>query len=157
MKLKSRKTLNAIILAMVVGALYFLWVFLRPVEIVAVHQDGNYSYVLVKNFPLTEKGKIHWWLMNKDMLKQHYDIPKPASYGAFTIEFWDFADGYLEEGKYDRLCFTDMKPPVNCIEKNQEFTVGKGLDNDIYFGVDDGIYRMKENGEMTKRKYKPNL
>jgi len=117
MKLKSRKTLNAIILAMVVGAFYFLWVFLRPVEIVAVHQDGNYSYVLVKNFPLTEKGKIHWWLMNKDMLKQRYDIPKPASYGAFTIEFWDFADGYLEEGKYDRLCFTDMKPPVNCIEK----------------------------------------
>ncbi|WP_288497258.1 DUF943 family protein [uncultured Erwinia sp.] len=157
MKLKSRKTLNAIILAMVVGAFYFLWVFLRLVEIVAVHQDGNYSYVLVKNFPLTEKGKIHWWLMNKDMLKQRYDIPKPASYGAFTIEFWDFADGYLEEGKYDRLCFTDMKPSVNCIEKNQEFTVGKGLDNDIYFGVDDGIYRMKENGEMFKRKYQPNL
>jgi len=31
------------------------------------------------------------------------------------------------------------------------------MDGGIYFGVNDGIYRMKENGEMTKRKYKPNL
>ena len=110
---------------MVVGAFYFLWVFLRPVEIVAVHQDGNYSYVLVKNFPLTEKGKIDWWLMNKDMLKQRYGIPKPASYGAFTIVFWDFSGGYMEEGKYDRRCFADMKPPVNCIEKTKSLLWGE--------------------------------
>ncbi|WP_439332197.1 DUF943 family protein, partial [Pantoea agglomerans] len=26
----------------------------------AVHEDGNYSFVLVKKFPITDKGKIDW-------------------------------------------------------------------------------------------------
>jgi len=153
MKLKSRKTLNAIILAMVVGAFYFLWVFLRPVEIVAIHQDAQFSDVLVKHFPLTERGKIDWWLANKDTLKKRYNFPKPDKKGNFSVVFWDFGDGYMEEGKYDRRCFLDMKPPINCIEKNKEFTVETGRGSDMLFGVYDGIYRLKANGEMTKEKY----
>ncbi|MBN9931475.1 DUF943 family protein, partial [Pantoea agglomerans] len=29
-------------------------------EVIAVHEDGNYSFVLVKKFPITDKGKIDW-------------------------------------------------------------------------------------------------
>ncbi|MEI2628858.1 DUF943 family protein [Erwinia aphidicola] len=150
---KKRKPLNALILAMVVGALYFLWVFLRPVEIVAIHQDAQFSDVLVKHFPLTERGKIDWWLANKDTLKKRYNFPKPDKKGNFSVVFWDFGDGYMEERKYDRRCFLDMKPPINCIEKNKEFTVETGRGSDMLFGVYDGIYRLKANGEMTKEKY----
>ncbi|WON78997.1 DUF943 family protein [Serratia sp. UGAL515B_01] len=39
-----------------------LWLLNRPIEIVAVHQDENFSSVLVKNFPITDQGKINWWL-----------------------------------------------------------------------------------------------
>ncbi len=54
---------------------YCLWLAFRPVEIVAVHKRNSYSHILVKNFPLTNKGKVHWWLKNKDMLKEKYDVP----------------------------------------------------------------------------------
>lgn len=39
---------------------YILWLSLRPVEIVAVHENGNHSYVLVDNFPSTDRGRINW-------------------------------------------------------------------------------------------------
>lgn len=152
MIIKNNKVSSVLILAIGVGGLYFISTLLRPVEIVAVHQVGNFSDVLVNNFPLTNKGKIDWWLANKSMLKDRYDIPKPASYGAFTIVFWDFGDGYMEEGKYDRRCFEDMPPPVNCIEKNKEFTVKTGRDDEILFGLHDGLYHLKKDGEIFKQR-----
>jgi len=154
-----KNSLYLIVLAMVLtsGLLYFICSLMRPVEIIAIHQRNSFSDVLVRHFPLTQKGQIEWWLKNKDMLKQRYNIPRPASYGAFTIIFWDFSGGYMQEGKYDRLCFSDMKAPFNCIEKNREFSVETGRDGQILFGVDDGVIHLKPNGEMFKRKYQPNL
>ncbi|HAZ77490.1 MAG TPA: hypothetical protein DCX28_13835, partial [Enterobacteriaceae bacterium] len=83
MKSKNKKILLAMFFVISMLMAYFVWRSLRPVEIVAVHQDNDYSSVLVKNFPITEKGKINWWLKNKDMLKRRYGIPKPSSYGNF--------------------------------------------------------------------------
>ncbi len=96
---------------------YVIWIWLRPVELIAVHQNDNHTYIIVKNFPITDKGQINWWLKNKDMFKSKYDIPKPSSYGNFTVIFWGYGGGYKKEGKYDRLCFNDMPPPKNCIDK----------------------------------------
>ncbi|KYP90530.1 membrane protein [bacteria symbiont BFo1 of Frankliniella occidentalis] len=151
----EKNSLHLIVLAVVFTSvlLCFTYFLMRPVEIVAVHQDAQFSDVLVKHFPLTERGKIDWWLANKDTLKKRYNFPKPDKKGNFSVVFWDFGDGYMEEGKYDRRCFSDMKPPINCIEKNKEFTVETGRGSDMLFGVYDGIYRLKANGEMTKEKY----
>jgi len=66
---------------------YIFWLYLRPVEIISAHQEENYSSVLVKNFPITDKEQINSWQSNKDMLKNRYGIPKPASYGGFTVIF----------------------------------------------------------------------
>lgn len=131
---------------------YLLWSSLRPVKIVAVHENGNHSYVLVRNFPYTDKGKINWWLKNKNTLKNQYKIPKPATYGSFTIIFWLFGDGYKEEGKYDRFCFEDMKGPANCIEKEAVFSVSNSTNLGIVFTVEDGRYQLKKNGEIVKLK-----
>ncbi|WLI76301.1 DUF943 family protein [Kosakonia sp. H02] len=129
---------------------YFLWLTLRPVEIVEIHQRRNFSDVLVNNFPLTDKAKINWWLKNKDRLKKEYGIPKPASYGNFTITFWLFGEGYKEEGKYDRLCFDDMKTKRNCIEKEAVFSVDWSKNLGLVFTVDDGAYQMTKNGDVVK-------
>lgn len=150
MQVKSKKIFAALFLLGCVLAGYFVWLSQRPVEIIAVHEDGNHSYVLVKNFPFTDKGKISWWLENKDRLKDKYSIPKPASYGSFTIVFWLFGDGYKEEGKYDRLCFDDMKTTVNCIEKDAVFSVSNSENRGTRFTVHDGIYRIAEKGEIIK-------
>ncbi|WP_312064488.1 DUF943 family protein [Pantoea septica] len=151
MTAKNKKILILFLLAVCLLLSYWIWLCLRPVEIVAVHQENNYSDVLVRSFPPTDKGKIAWWLKNKDMLKEKYDIPKPSSYEYFTVIFWEFGDGYKEEGKYDRLCFKDMKPPINCIEKDAIFSVDKSRNMGIMFTVYDGDnYRLDQNGDIIK-------
>ena len=133
---------------------YALWLCLRPVKIVAVHEDGHFSSVLVRNFPFTDQGKINWWLKNRDMLQEKYHIPKPAPYGNFTMTFWLFGEGYKEEGKYDRLCFNDMKEKANCIEKEAVFSVSNSNNSGVVFTVYNGTYALKENGEVIKLIYK---
>ncbi|WP_033791895.1 DUF943 family protein [Pantoea septica] len=149
---KIKKTLFALLLVAVVVFGYCLWLSLRPVEIIAVHQDGNYSDVLVKNFPLTDGKKISWWLKNKDMLKEKYNIPQPKKDGDFTVIFWLFGDGYKETDGYDRLCFEDMPPPKNCIDKNRVFSANHSRNMGVSFIVSGGIYRLKQNGDIVRVK-----
>lgn len=130
---------------------YLFWLSLRPVEIVAVHNDDNHSNVLVRSFPLTDRGKINWWLKNRDMLKEKYNIPDPSPSGYFTVILWNFGDGYKEEEKYDRVCFYDMKTIVNCIEKDAVFSVDKSRNFGISFSTYDGdSYRLDQNGGIIK-------
>ena len=152
MKVNLKKIPLILFIAVTVMTGYFFWLTSRPVEIVSVHEDGNYSSILVKNFPITEKGKIDWWLKNKDIIKLRYDIPKPASHGNFTTIIWLFGEGYMEEGKYDRLCFIDMKPPVNCIEKNRVFSISYSKNRGTIFTVNNSEYRMEKNGNIRKLK-----
>ncbi|WP_162147573.1 DUF943 family protein, partial [Yersinia wautersii] len=51
MKAKSKKNICALLLLGSILLGYFFWLSLRPVEIVAVHKDGNFSAVLVRDFP----------------------------------------------------------------------------------------------------------
>lgn len=130
---------------------YFFWLTSRPVEIIAIHKGrSGFNAVLVKNFPLTDQEKINWWLTEINNIKEKYHIPTPEKDGSFYLTFWLFGEGYKEEGKYDRLCFDDMQTPVNCIEKNRVFSVEKSRDGNIFFTVDDAVYRM-DNARKIKR------
>ena len=149
-RLKENK-IKYLLLAGLVLLVSFLWLSLRPVKIVAVHQRNNYSDVLVKNFPFTDSGKINWWLKNKAMLKSRYNIPKPASYGNFTIIFWSFGNGYMEREYEDRLCFEDMKIEKNCIEKNMLFSVNNDIRGKTHLrALNSGDYLLKEDGKVVK-------
>lgn len=155
MKEKVKKTRFFILIFIFAFLSYLLWFLIRPVKIVAVHKDGHFSSVLVRNFPFTDRGKINWWLKNKEMLKTRYGIPESDPNGDFYITFWIFGEGYKEEGKYDRRCFDDMKTKVNCIEKNAVFSVNNDSRNRIHFTVfDGGDYLLKNSGEVVKYEYK---
>ncbi|MFC0139955.1 DUF943 family protein [Erwinia mallotivora] len=150
MKAKTKKIIAFITLAGCVLAGYWLWLSLRPVEIVAVHDNDNHSYVLVRSFPPTDKGKINWWLENKSILKEKYNVPKPSSSGSFTIIFWLFGEGYKETDGYDSLCFDDMPPPLNCIDKDAVFAVRQYHDDDIIFATYEGRYSLNKNNDIIK-------
>ncbi|QHM70024.1 DUF943 family protein [Mixta intestinalis] len=152
MKIKYKKCCLALIVAGFVIAIYTAWLSLRPVNIIAVHQrSNNFSAILVENFPLTDKGKIAWWLKNSYPIKEKYNIPVPAEDGFFSITFWLFGDGYKEQGKYDRLCFDEIKSSKKCIEKNPVLTVEKTRNRGIFFTIYDGSnYRIDENGKIIK-------
>lgn len=152
MKFKNKKAIFMLSFSVFLLLASALWLSLRPVEVIAVHKDGSHSYVLVKKFPFTEKGKLKWWLKNKDALKDKYKIPSPASDGSFVVVFWDFGDGYKETDGYDNLCFNDMKPPMNCIEKNSLLMVRNSENTGSYFVLDSGTYRMNNKGDIVKNK-----
>ena len=150
MKNKTNNFSIGVILITLAFAIFLIWLAYHPVKIIAVHQEENFSEVLVKNFPITDAGKIKWWLKNKELLKNKYNIPRPGESGNFYINFWDFGEGYKKLGKYDRRCFADMKPPKNCIDKNAVFSVENGRDGSIIFTVYDGTYRMDKGGKVKK-------
>jgi len=148
---KIKKILLILLGLILVVFLYITYRDLQPVEIVGVHHRNNYSSVLVRDFPVTNHGKIDWWFKNKDMLKEKYDIPKSAGYGNFTVIVWDFAKGYLEEGKYDRLCFDEIKTTANCIEKSSLARISYSEREGLSFVVDDnGEYKKDKNGRYSR-------
>ncbi|WP_442892772.1 DUF943 family protein [Cedecea sp. AS113] len=150
MKLKGNIIRGLKFLAGGLLAGYCLWLAFRPVEIVAVHKRNSYSHILVKNFPLTNKGKVHWWLKNKDMLKEKYDVPGTGKDAFFEIIFWYFGAGYVETDGYDRLCFDDLEQPLNCIDKDKAFTVWQDRYKNTVVIFRDGQYRLGEKGELIK-------
>lgn len=148
--MNTNKIIRWILLTTAITLLiYFVWLSLRPIKIIAVHQDRNFSSVLVNHFPFTVQGKIDWWLENKVMLKSLYGIPKPASYGGFTINFWLFDDGYKED-QYDRLCFNDMNTDKNCIEKHSVLTVHSSKNLGLFFTANNENYRVKDDTEIIR-------
>ncbi|SCC13005.1 DUF943 family protein [Kosakonia oryziphila] len=151
MRTKNKKTIALLTLTICVLLGYWLWLSLRPVDIVAVHEDGSNIDILVKDFPITNKGKINWWLENKDILKEKYNIPKPEQDGYFVIIFWLFGEGYKKTDGYDRLCFDDMKTEINCIDKNRVFSISNSKNRGTIFTVSDGEYHIKD-GKIVKLK-----
>ena len=153
MLIKNKKFIFAVLLIGCVLAGYVLWLSLRPIGIVAVHQRNHYSDILVRDFPVTERGRIHWWLKNRGMLKGKFDIPKPDEDGFYSVIFWDFGEGYKETDGNDRLCFDDMKTEINCIDKNSLMMVVYSKNTGLYFRMNSGKYYLRDNGVMEKRRY----
>ncbi|EXU73792.1 DUF943 family protein [Erwinia mallotivora] len=144
MKFKKKKVTTMFLSLMCLLVAIAAWLSLRTVDIIAIHKDGSHSYVLVKKFPFTEKGRIKWWLKNKDILEDKYKIPSRDFDGSFVVTFWNFGEGYKETDGYDRLCFVDMPPPLNCIDKDAVLMVRNSKNTGLYFILDEGIYRVKE-------------
>ncbi|MHC5175896.1 DUF943 family protein [Serratia rhizosphaerae] len=153
MKAKNKTIRYVSLLVICTFIVCLSWMLLRPVEIIVVHKNDNFSDVLVTNFPLTDKGKINWCLENKDKLSKNYGIPNPSlDSGRFSITFWDFGDGYKKKEKYDRICFPEMKTDVNCIEKDAVLIVSNNRAGSVFFTVDNGRYMVKGNGDIVKMK-----
>ncbi|EXU73793.1 DUF943 family protein [Erwinia mallotivora] len=152
MMIKYRASLFFLFILGGVILFFSLWMAFRPVKIVAVHVDHHCSDILVRNFPFIDQGKIKWWLENKSILKEKYNIPRPDSNGTFMVVFWLFGDGYIESDGYDSLCFNDMNVPKNCIEKRRVFSVETGRNGNILFTSGDAVYRMDKKRNIVKRK-----
>ena len=136
---------------------FSLWDDIYPVKIIDVHRSTDrmgYDDIIVDHFPLTDRGRINWWLSQRDMLKKKYHIPAGHR---FVLTVWDVGDGYLRDSLHeDYFCFPDMKSEKNCIEKNELLEVSFMFpeSNKIRFFVDENMYVMNiKNGSMTKERY----
>ncbi|WP_455815624.1 DUF943 family protein [Pseudomonas graminis] len=148
---KTKIRVFILLLVMVLGGV-LLWFSFRQVKVIAVHQDGTYSDILVENYPLTDEGKIKWWLENKDFLKVKYNIPRPDEDGRYHVILWGFGEGYKEDDGYDSLCFDDVKPPKNCVDKDSLLIISRDKYKVTEFNGDGGIYVLQDNGLIVKRR-----
>ncbi|QGY27482.1 DUF943 family protein [Pantoea cypripedii] len=141
--MKKRYILFSFII--LVAGLYFYLEY-REVNVIDTHRSGDSLAIIVDHLPLSESGKIDWWLENKNgILAQYADNP-------LYITFFAFGDGYQELGKKDRLCFNDINPPKNCIDKNILMSVLRMHNGDLRFGIDYSAYVRTKDGRITKVK-----
>lgn len=126
-----------------------------PVKIIDVHKESQEeASIVVTHFPLTDNGKINWWLTHKEFIKKTYNTPAKNHY---FITIWDIGDGYMADSyKEDFYCFTDMKVAKNCIKKNSLMIIDNMLSDDtdnVLFYIDDDLYTRDKNGNFTHEKY----
>jgi len=145
------KILCGLVSAAIMVAGIISWLSLRPVEIIATHTEGRFSDVLLKNPPLTESGMIRWWLDNRERLKHQYNLPQTDENGNFTMIFWDLAGGLKPEKIDDSICFPELKPPANCIDKNSLMWVRNTPNRGLTVVVSSGYYQVKEDGRLVRR------
>lgn len=127
------------------------WHYMREVEIIATHTEGVFSDILLKHPPLTNRGMIRWWQDNQVRLKEQYNLPKTDENGDFEMIFWDLAGGLKPEVIDDSICFPELKPPANCIDKNKRLWVSHSRNRGLTVVVSNGYYQVKEDGRLIKR------
>ena len=113
----------------------------------------NESYdVIVDHMPLTEWGRIHWYLDHKDELKGKYNIPTSSSY---HIAFWDVGDGFIDgekSGDGDLVCFNKVDGSnQNCVEKDLLLSVDldKGEQEEYTFKHCCNYWSYMPNGRLA--------
>jgi hypothetical protein len=125
---------------------YFL--FFRKTEIIFVHHAEGVTDIVVKNFPITQIGKIIWWENNKDSLLKKREISDVDEYGYYSVAIADIGEGFkkVSEADFsswyslsrnDLLCFDDIKSEKRCIEKNNLMMIQNGMDNKTNYYIDE--------------------
>jgi len=103
------------------GFIYFLYISLVPVKIISFVREGSRIYLFVENFPITDKARIAWWLDNKELLKEKYNLPFIGSDKRWMVLIGEAGDGFQflqhRASDNDLRCFDSLKPGANCIEK----------------------------------------
>ena len=153
MKIYKNKILSGLLLAYTLISGFIIWLCLHPVEIIATKLHGLFSHVLLKNPPLTESGMVRWWQGNRERLKQQYNLPQTDENGNYEMIFWDLAGGLKPEKIDDSICFPQLKPPANCIDKNKRLWVSNSQNRGLTVVNSSGYYQVKEDGRLVRREY----
>lgn len=136
----------AAIIAM--GTSLNLYLNREDVKVIDGHGNKWTASVIVDRLPLSESKKIQWWLRNQENItaKYHFKPDNPA--GRLSYYIYSFGDGYQAEENEDRLCFDDMTPPKNCIDKKLLMVVSNTRNGDTEFRFDNAVYIRNKEGRV---------
>ncbi|AUX74505.1 DUF943 family protein [Erwinia pyrifoliae] len=121
----------SVILLLLIFAGYLI-IRKQHISVVDAHYDGNTAQVIVDELPFLKSYKIEWWNENKESIMKKYNIPTGDKI-PFLIVIYAFGDGYQVEDKEDRLCFSDIKPPKNCIDKKILMMIWRTRDGGVKY------------------------
>lgn len=140
-----RKTIVIATILCIAMSAYML--FFRKTEIIFVHHVKGETDIVVRNFPLTQAGKIIWWENNKDSLLLKNDISDVDEYGNYFVGIEDIGVGFVSvsEARFsswysfsnnDLICFDEIKSESRCIEKKNLMMINNGRGNKTYYYID---------------------
>jgi len=126
------RKLIVLLLTLLLCVAFFLFNEKKDVSVIDAHYDGSTAQIIVDKLPLTEAAKISWWKQNQNEILENYKIPTGDKV-PFLIAIYAYGNGYQEEGKEDRLCFSDIKSPKNCIDKNILMMIWRTRDGGVKY------------------------
>ena len=142
------KRIGSILVFLIIA--YCILIAVRPAKIVRV--DNN--TVFVENLPMTNKGKLSWWLKNKELLKNKYHIINPPD--NFTVIIMNF-DGYeklpkgVRDGSIDDYtCFDDNNgEQKKCVYNSIAIVVRGSVDGKVFINIGDKTYIQSSDGRVA--------
>lgn len=128
----NKRLIAGVVTAAIGG--YLLWLYLIPVEIVAVHDRNT---ILVRHFPYLKSRQIAWWEAHKAVIHAKYGIPSGSEDDYYSVVIMDFGEGYRIDGGTDQdsnlLCFDDMSVDARCIEKNPRLWIRFSQNTGLFY------------------------
>ena len=128
----------------------YLYLNFRSIKVIDAHQNTTHAQILVDRLPVSTSASIYWWMKNKSAIYSKYKILPSDAGGPESITFFAFGEGYQELGREDRLCFADMKPPQNCIDKGILMQISRTRDGDTQFRRHGNTYLRTQDGKITE-------
>lgn len=146
--LKYKRTVATIIVLIIA---YCIWIAVRPAKIIRADKGA----VFVEHLPMTTEGKLKWWMNNKELLQQKYQVIN-KQYN-FTVTIMNF-NGYEELPKGvrdgsidDYTCFDDTdQKHEKCVYNNIAIIIRGNLDGKQFINIDGKTYIQKDDGKIEK-------
>ena len=136
------------------GFIYWLYILVMPVKIISFVREGSRIYLFVEHFPVTNKGRIAWWLDNKELLIEKYDVPFIGSKYPWSVLIGEAGDGFQflqhRASDNDLICFDSLKPGAHCAEKKWLLRISHFNQVNTRYTTDDSEYIRGENAEIRR-------
>ncbi|ORM69181.1 hypothetical protein HA48_19550 [Pantoea wallisii] len=129
----------------------YVWLNHRDVRIINAVRDSSVAVIVVENFPISDSARIKWWLTNKALLSDKFNIPAEEKGGPDHFVIYDFGDGYREEGSRDRYCLSNVPSPVNCVDKNTLMVVDRNRKGERSFLIGNTVYLQNNKDKSVVR------
>ncbi|MFK3660982.1 DUF943 family protein [Scandinavium sp. NPDC088450] len=149
-----KKTTRTALFIYLSFSLYNLW-SLRPVNILYVDliswsdagSHANHITVVVDHFPWTDRDRIAWFLAHESEIRAWHPDFKDRVDGIFIMIA---SEGFLNRLEYpheDLYCFSSIKNPKNCIEKDVPLRISHDSDSPVIFELEEANY-LYNNGKI---------
>ncbi|UWS28639.1 DUF943 family protein [Erwinia pyrifoliae] len=139
------KRIGIVLVASVLA--YCLWTVVRPANIIRV----EHSVIFVEHFPITKKGKLNWWLENKENLGNEYHIFEAKN--NFTVVVMNFGgyeklpQGTRDGSTDDYTCFDDAKNK-KCIYNDIAIVIRGSINGKMFINTGGKTYIQTAEGKV---------
>lgn len=128
----------------------FLYLNTRQVTVITAFHNQYTAQILVDHLPITNTARINWWLNTRAEIYMQHNIPSSNTESPWFVTIYAFGDGYKEEGKGDRRCFSEISSPRHCIDKTILMSINQMRSGDSEINVDDTVYILSQDGKRTQ-------